>query len=124
MPKSEQNLPKQVANYYQFTIYARWLLVTIFWLTLGIYSIIGLRPAIELMLNHFTWSAFRYGLVYNPIPTLCLLSCVAVTISTLIGQSRHILWGLSDKEKYYLEQKTNAVLAKGNNHPLWKWVNK
>lgn len=124
MPKPEHNLTKQVANYYQFTIYSRWLLVTIFWLTLGVYSIVGLQAEIKLWLDHFTWSAIRYGLVYNPIPSLCLFSCIAVTLSTLIGQSRHILWGLSDKEKFYLEKNTNAVLAKGARHPLWKWINK
>ena len=124
MPKPEQNLSRQVANYYQVTVYAQWLLISVFWLTLGIYGIFGLRQEFALWLDHFTWSAFRYGLVYNPIPSLCVLSCVVITVSVLIGQSRHILWGISAKEKFYLEQKTNAILAKGARHPLWKRINR
>lgn len=124
MPNPERELSKQVAKYYQLTIYAQWFLISLSWLTLGAYGIFGLRHEFKLWLDHFTWSAFRYGLVYNPIPSLCILICLTITISILIGQSRHILWGLSAKEKFYLEQKTKTILTKGNRHFLWKWLQK
>jgi hypothetical protein len=123
MAKSDFNLPKKVARYYQLTIYARWIVVVLLWLTLGVYSIWSLRHEIELWLDYFTWSAVHYGLAFNLIPTICLGICVGMTLSVLLWQSSHILWGFSDKEKYYLENKVNKILAKGSSHPLWKWIN-
>ena len=120
--KPNFNLQKQVKRYYQLTIYIRWTVILILWLTLGIYGIWGIRHEIQLWLEHFTWSALRYGLAFNAFYTLCLGVCIGSTISVLLWQSSHIIWGLSDKEKYYLEQEVKKILVKGSSHPLWKWI--
>jgi hypothetical protein len=114
---------RKVEKYYQLTIYLRWIVVLILWLTLGIYGVWGIRQAIQLCFDYFTWSAVYYGLAFNLIPTLCLSICIGMTLAVLLTQSRHILWGLSDKEKYYLAQKVEKISATGSSHPFWKWIN-
>ena len=123
MNESDFNFQKKVEKYYQLTIYLRWVVILFLWLTLGIYGIWGIRHEISLWLDYFTWSAVHYGLAFNLIPTICLAICMGMTVSVLVLQSRHILWGLSDKEKYYLEQKVSKIMAMGSSHPLWKWIN-
>ena len=123
MSESEVDFQKKVDKYYQLTIYFRWIVVLLLWSTLGVYGIWGIRHEIKLWLDYFTWSAVHYGLAFNLFPTICLGICIGMTVSVLLWQSSHILWGLSDKEKYYLENKVKKILAKGSSHPLWKWVN-
>ena len=124
MNKSDFDFQRKVVNYYRLTIYIRWIVVLLLWLTLGAYGIWGIRHEISLWLDYFTWSAVNYGLAFNIIPTICLGICIGMTISVLVLQSSHIIWGLSDKEKYYLEKKVNKILAKGSSHPLWKCIHK
>ncbi len=113
----------QVTKLYQLTVYARWLFILICWLTLGIYGIWGLRAEIALWLDYFTWAAVYYGLQFNFIPTLCLIICVAVTISVLVWQSRNLLWGLPLPEQRRLEKQVRKIMATGKKHPLWQWIN-
>lgn len=113
----------QVTKLYQLTVYARWLFILICWLTLGVYGIWGLRAEIALWLDYFTWAAVYYGLQFNFIPTLCLIICVAVTISVLVWQSRNLLWGLPLPEQRRLEKQVRKIMATGKKHPLWQWIN-
>ena len=122
MTSTDFNLPPKVKKYYRLTIYLRWLVVILLWLTLGTYGIWGLRNEIMLWFDYLTWSGVRYGLAFNLIPTLCVGICVGMTLSVLLRQSSHIIWGFSSQEKYYLEQKVNKILAQGSAHPLWKWL--
>ena len=124
MKRSGFDLPKKVAQYYQLTIYIRWIIVSFLWLTLGVYGVWGLRHEIKLWIDYFTWSAVHYGLAFNIVPAICLGICVGMTLSVLLWQSSHILWGFSDKEKYYLETKVNKILDRGSSHPLWKWIHR
>lgn len=124
MNQTDLDFQRKVARYYQLTIYMRWIVVVLLWLTVGVYGIWSIREEIKLWFDHFTWSAVHYGLAFNLIPTLCLAICIGMTVSVLLWQSRHIIWGLTDKEKYYLAKKVEKILATGSSHPLWKWIHK
>lgn len=108
MTEQDQDFQNKVEDYYQLMVWSRWRFVIFLWLTLGSYGIWSLRHEIKLWLDYFTWAAVRYGLRFNMLSTMCLAICVGFTLSTLVWQSRNIIWGLSDKEKYYLEQKVKG----------------
>ncbi|MBE9167486.1 hypothetical protein IQ238_08120 [Pleurocapsales cyanobacterium LEGE 06147] len=122
MIRSHPHYPRQVEKLHRITIYSRWLLVGLSWLTFGAYGIWGLRQEIALWLDYFTWTAVRYGIAYNPLPSLCLAFCIGMSASVLVWQSRNIIWGLPARERYRLEQQVKRIMAKGPNHPLWKWI--
>lgn len=117
------NLTEQVERLHRLTVYGRWLLVIICWLTLAPFGIWQMRETISLCQEHFTWAAVRYGLEFNPFGAAALLFCIAITTSVLVWQSSHILeGGLSAKQRYYLEQKVKRIRGKGSKHPLYPWV--
>jgi hypothetical protein len=118
----EEKLDREVERLYQVTVYSRWLFVLFCWLTFGSVGIWGLRQEILLWVDYFTWSAVRYGLMFNPFPSLCLFFCIAVTISVLVWQSRNELVGLPATEKYRLQKFVKKIRAYGPRHPLWKRV--
>lgn len=122
MDKSDLDFQRKVIKYHQLTIYMRWLVVLLLWLTLGVYGIWGIHQEIELWFDYFTWSAVYYGLAFNIIPTICLSICIGMTVSVLVWQSRCIIWGISNKEKYYLEQRVTKVLESGSSNPVRKWL--
>jgi hypothetical protein len=113
---------KQVQNLYQLSVYSRWLVVGLCWLILAPLGIWGLREEISLWRDYFTWTAVRYGLAYNFWPTLCLAVCLGVTAGVLVGQSKRILFGISPREKYRLQQQVRRIKTAGPTHPLWRWV--
>ena len=112
----------QVQRLHRLTVYGRWLVVGILWMSVGILSLWGLRYPISLWLEYFTWSAVRYGLFYNWLPTIGLSLCIGMTAAVLIWQSRNILWGMPDQERRRLEQQVQQIRKQGESHPLWKWV--
>lgn len=112
----------QLEKLHRLTVYGRWLTVLALWLTVGAWSLWQLRYNIELMEEYFTWAALRYGLHFNPIPTVGLSVCIAMTASVLVWQSRNILWGLSQTEQKRLVQQVRQIRREGKSHPLWKWV--
>ncbi|MBD2328225.1 hypothetical protein [Alkalinema sp. FACHB-956] len=107
---------------HRLTVVGRWLFVIFLWLTLGTWSLWSLRKAIALIQDYFTWSAVRYGLIFNPIAGIGLVLCIAMTLSVLIWQSRNILWGLPPRDREHLKAMTIAIRRKGRRHPLWRWV--
>jgi uncharacterized Tic20 family protein len=123
METSNSQFQRQVKKFYRLTVYARWLFILFCWLTLGTYAIWGLRHEISLWFDYFTWSAVRYGLMFNIIPAICLIFCIGITVSVLVWQSRNIIWGLPSQEKQQLEKQVERILVAGNKHPLWKWLN-
>lgn len=123
MTRSHLPYQRQVQRLHRITVYTRWLVVILCWLTFGVYGIWGLRQEIALWLDYFTWTAVRYGIAYNPLPSLCLAFCIGMSASVLVWQSRNIIWGLPARERYRLEQQVKRIVAKGPNHPLWKWIN-
>lgn len=113
---------QQVQKLYQLIVYGRWLVVALLWLTVGSLSLWGLRSEIALLLQYFTWVAVRFGLYYNPLPTLGLTFCIVMTISVIVWHSRNILLGLSPQEQKRLEQQVHKIRQQGATHPLWKWI--
>lgn len=112
----------QVKRLYQLTVYGRWLLVSILWVTLAPWSLWGWRYEISLLRSHFTWAALRYGIIFNPLPALGLTFCIGITIAVLVWYSRNVLLGIPRQEQKRLEQQVNRIYQQGPSHPLWKWV--
>ena len=122
MAELEPKLNRQVEKLHQLTVYARWLLVLFCWSTIGIFGLLSLRTEINLWFEYFTWSAVRYGISYNLLPSLCVAFCIGLTLSVLVWQSRNILWGLPAQERYRLQQQVKRIMAAGSSHPLWKFI--
>ena len=118
----ESKLQQEVKKLHQLTLYGRWLVVLLLWISIGSLSLWGLRAEIALWQQHFTWVAVRYGLVYNRFSTLGLAFCISMTSAVLVWQSRNILWGMSNQEQKRLEQQVRRIRQQGASHPLWKWV--
>lgn len=113
---------QEVDRLHQVTVYARWLVVSLLWLTVGALSLWALRETIMLLWEDFTWAAIRYGLVFNRVAAVGLAVCIGSTVGVLLWQSRNILWGLPVKERARLEQQVWRIRQQGSSHPLWKMV--
>ncbi|OAB57834.1 hypothetical protein AY600_16870 [Phormidium willei BDU 130791] len=113
---------QQLHRLHRLTVVARWLLVILLWLSLGLISLWTLRPEIALWLDHFTWVALWYAFRHYPWAALGLSICVGWTVSVLVWQSRNIIWGMPDLERRRLEHQLWRIRANGTQHPLWKWV--
>lgn len=107
---------------HQLTVYGRWLVVGLLWVTVGLFSLWSLRSEIELWQEYFTWAAVRYALAYNRLPAMGLALCLGMTAVALLRQSRHILWGMPPKERQRIEKQVIRIRQQGSSHPLWKWV--
>lgn len=113
----------QVQKLHRLTVYTRWLVIGILWITVAPLSLWALRGEIALWQNHFTWSAVRYGLAYNRFAALGLGLCMGMTTATLVWHSRNILFGVSPAYQHRLEQQVFKILKQGPTHPFWKWIN-
>lgn len=122
MTNFDRDLKKQVEKLYRVTVYFLWLFVVLSWIVFGSFGIWGLRKEIELWQEHFTWTAVRYGIAYNRLPSISLAFCIGITVAVLILQSRHILWGMSVQERRRLEQQVRKIRQDGPKNPLWKWI--
>jgi hypothetical protein len=111
-----------IERLHRLTILMRWSVVLGLWLTIGLLSLWGLRYPISLLQQYFTWAAVRYGLAYNLLPAIGLGLCLGFTVSTLIWQSKTILFGRSKSEQRRLERTVIKVQQQGRRHPLWKWI--
>lgn len=112
----------EVQRLHELTVYGRWLVVGLLWLSVAPLSLWGLRREIALLLENFTWAAVRYGLVYNRLPAIGLGLCMGMTLAVLVWQSRNILLGLPRKEQLRLEQQVRRIRQQGPSHPLWRLV--
>jgi hypothetical protein len=113
---------QQMLRLHRLTVYARWSLVGLLWLTVAPLCLWELRSEIQLWLSYFTWSAIRYGLAYHRFATLGLALCIGLTFSVLLWQSRNILFGVSDRHLKRLEKQVAKIRQRGTRHPLWRWV--
>ena len=114
----------QIDRLYSLTVYGRWCVIALLWLTVGLYSLWELRYPITLIQEDFTWAAVRYGLSFQPIPAFGLCLCIGIMTGTLVWQSRNIIWGLSTKEQQRLVKQACHIRQQGSSHPLWKWMTK
>lgn len=119
---NDPNFQIEVQRLHKLTIYGRWLIVSLLWISVGSLSIWGLRREIGLWLENFTWAAVRYGLYFHRWPTLGLVLCLAMTLAVLTWQSRNRVRGLPQREKQRLEQQVRRLRQQGPSHFLWKWV--
>lgn len=119
---SNKAFQQEIERLHRLTVYGRWFVVGLLWLTVGSLSLWGLRYPISLILDHFTWSAVRYGLVFHRLSAIGLAICVGSTLGVLIWQSRNILIGIPDREKKRLEQQVYRIRQQGPTHPLWKFI--
>lgn len=113
---------RQVERLHQLTVYMRWSVVFLLWLTVGLASLWGFRYEISLLTEHFTWAALRYGIMFNRLPSLGLALCIGTTLSVLYWQTSNILWGRSPKWQQRLEKQVLRIRRQGQQHPLWHWV--
>ncbi|MFB2968952.1 hypothetical protein ACE1CD_08265 [Aerosakkonema sp. BLCC-F183] len=118
----DPNFQKQVQRLHNLTVWGRWLVVALLWLTVAPLSLWGLRYEIGLLRQHFTWTAVKYSIAYNHLPAMGLALCVGMTAAVLIWQSRNILVGMPQEEHRRLEKQVNRIRQQGSTHPLWKWV--
>jgi hypothetical protein len=124
MKNDPLKLEPQLQKIYSLNLYLKWLTVLIFWLSFGLFGIWELREEITLWQQYFTWSALRYALVYHRLAAVCLSICIGLTVGLLITQSRDLLWGISEQEKYRLQQQIDQIFAKGKSHPFYKFLSK
>ncbi len=113
---------QEIEKLHQLIVMGRWLVVVLLWVTIGVWSIWGLRSEIALWRDHFTWVALRYGLAYNRLATLGLALCIGMTTAVLIWQSRNILFGRPPQLQQYLEKQVFRIRQQGPSHPLWQWI--
>ena len=118
----DRTFQQQLKRLHQITVYSRWLVVGLLWISVAPWSLWSLRSEIALWQDYFTWTAVRYGLAFNLLPTVGLTLCIALAVSTLVWQSRNILFGLSDYQLKRLKQRLLKIRQQGTSHPLWQWV--
>lgn len=99
-----------------------WLITAVLWLTVGALSLWNLRHEMVMLWQYFTWTAVRYGLAYNRLSAVGLGLCLGLTVALLVAESRHILFGLSHRERQRLTQTLNRIRQQGPSHPLWQRV--
>ena len=107
---------------HRLNVIGRWLTLLILWLTVGGWSLWQLRKTWQILQDYFTWSAIRVGLMFHPIAAVGLGLCIGLTLSTLIGQSRNLIWGLPDYEQAALRGRVLKIQQQGRSHPLWNRV--
>lgn len=120
--RSDPQFEQQVQRLYRVSVYARWTIVALLWLTIAPLCFWSLRSEFALWHDYFTWTAVRFSLAYNRLPTFGLVLCIGMTVSTLVWQSRNLVWGLPAVERRRLEKQVLRIRRKGRRHPLWKWV--
>jgi len=119
---SDRTCQRQLQRLHQVAVYSRWFLVGLLWISVAPWSLWSLRSEFALWRDYFTWTAVRYGLAFNLVPTVGLTLCIALTVSTLIWQSRNILFGLPKRQRKQLKQRLLKIRQQGESHPLWLWV--
>lgn len=116
-------LEKQVQKLYYLTLYARWILVGIGWLTIIPWGLWQFRETFSLCQQYCTWAAVRMGIEFNLVASFAMTFIIAFTTSNLVWQSYHILkGGLSEKEKYHLAKQVKKIRQQGNKNILWHWL--
>lgn len=113
---------RQLLRLHTILVWARWILVGCCCLLLGLPSLWLLRNEVGMLQRYFTWPAVRYALAFNPLPTTGLLICITLILSTLIWQSRNIIFGLPLRERKRLERQLQRINQQGPTHPLWHIV--
>lgn len=118
----DQEFNQEVQRLHELTVYGRWIVVGLSWVTIGPLSLWHLRREISLWIEEFTWAAVRYGLAYHRWSAIGLGLCLGMTLAVLLWQSRNILWGLSPSDQQRLERQVHRIRHQGPSHPLWRLI--
>jgi hypothetical protein len=121
---ADPSLQQQIRRLYQHKLYNRWLAVIYLWIIVVPLSLWSLRDEIPLWLDYFTWTAVRYSFIYNPLAAVGLIACSTLTLTTLLWQSRNILFGISPHYHRRLEKQVLKIRQQGKTHPLWSCIHK
>jgi hypothetical protein len=121
-PQLDPQFAAAIARLHELTVWGRWAVAIGLWLTVGSWSLWQMRKVWDVAWEYFSWSAIRYGLIFNQWAAMGLGLCVGMTLSVLIWQSRNILWGLPEAEQQALQKRVLKIHQQGTSHPLWKWV--
>jgi hypothetical protein len=113
---------EQVQRLHRLSVYRRWAVIIGSCLIIAPPCLWALRDEIALWHEYFTWAALRYGLADHPLATIGLAWCLGIMLSTLLWQSRNIIWGLSKRDRQQLEQQVCQIRQQGSSHPLWKYI--
>jgi hypothetical protein len=119
---SDTAFQQEVERLYRLTVWMRWLVVMMLWLTVGAASLWALRDSIALLRDYFTWAAVRYSVIFQRVPAIGLAFCIGMTTAVLSWQSRNLLFGLPLQERQHLERQVQRIRQQGSSHPLWHWV--
>jgi len=119
---SDRTLDIQMQRLHRLTVWVRWIVLLLLWLTVGSWSLWQLRREIGLWIDYFTWPAVWYGLWAHLWPRLGLALCLGATIAVLVWQSRNILWGFPPAYRKRLQKQVLRIREAGPQHPLWKWT--
>jgi hypothetical protein len=119
---SDQVLHPEIQRLHRLTVYGRWMVVVVLWLTVGLLSLWQLRFRIQLLMDSFTWVAVRYGLAYHQGAAFGLFLCLGMTAATLTWHARNLVFGLPKQEQLRLQQQLMRIQQQGPTHPLWRWV--
>ncbi len=111
-----------VERLHTLTLWWRWTVIGLLWLTVGLWSLYSFRTDISLLQEHFTWVGLRYAIAFNRLGSLGLGTCVGLTLGVLLWQTRNIFWGRSQAWQKRLERRVWLVRLQGQSHPLWRWI--
>lgn len=120
--RKTQVLSPEAKQLFRLVERARWTIVGVLWLALGLPCLWSLRVEIGRLLEFFTWVGLKYSLVFRPWPTFGLVICIGITLSTLLWQSYYELFGLSSQTRRELERQVAVVRQEGPGHFLWRWI--
>lgn len=122
---TEEVTEVEIEKLHRLTVYGRWVVVIILWLTIIPPSLWQLRETIALCLEYCTWSAIRIGLQYHPWATVGISFCVGMLTATLVWQSMNILrGGLSPRQKLYLKKQILKIRRRGGKYWLYRYLYK
>lgn len=99
-----------------------WWFCLALWLTIGTLSLWSLRSGLQELRAYFTWTALRYMLAYSRLAAAGLGLCCGLTLALLYAESRHILIGLSQREKRQLINRLAQIHQQGSSHPQWNLI--
>lgn len=112
----------QLEKLHHWMVWRRWLLVGSLWFVLMPLSLWRVWDEVQLLREHFTWVGLRYAIAYNPAPAVGLSLCIGMTASTLVWQSRNILWGLPVRERQRLQRQLTQLEESGHFPDFWEWL--
>ncbi|MEO0852027.1 MAG: hypothetical protein AAFY15_00795 [Cyanobacteria bacterium J06648_11] len=100
----------------------RWGMVGLVWLSVGVPSLLILRMEISRLLEFFTWAGLKYSLLYSPLAAMGVSICLGFTLTALLWQSQHELFGFSERTQRSLERQAERIGQLDRSHWLRRWL--